>query len=255
MKEKHESTALTFSPADSIAARHELFDVMNHYPATPEEKERSMGLFIRGSLLARFLGISEIYQQIVKLPGIIIDLGTWRGQTAVLCENFRAIYEPLHFNRRIVCFDTFEGYVGFSNKDKPTSLHRDGTYGLGGNDYAELLRTLLLLHEKNNAMGHFHGKHKVIKGDCRVTLPKFFDENSNELVSLAFFDVNSFEPTVQSFELIYKHLVPGGIIALWQLTRDSIPAEGMAYTKTILNKYPHTVFRSASYPGLCYIKK
>ena len=255
MKKKHESTAITYSPSDSIAARQELFDLMAHYPATPEEKERSLGLFIRGSLLARFLAISEIYQQIVKIPGIIIDLGTWRGQTAVLCENLRAIYEPLHFNRRIVCFDTFEGYIGFSGKDKPSALHKEGSYRLGGKEYAELLRTLLVLHEKNNAMGHYHGKHRVIEGDCRVTLPKFFKDHSNEFVSLAFFDVNSFEPTVKSFDLIYKNLAPGGIIAFWQLTRDSIPAEGMAYTKKILDKYPHTLFRSAPYPGLCYLKK
>jgi hypothetical protein len=255
MKEKHESAVVTFSTAESLESRNELFDFMNNYPATPEEKERSLGLFLRGSLLARIMATSEIYQQIVKLPGIVIDLGTWRGQTAVLCENFRAIYEPLHFNRRIVCFDTFEGYKGFSDKDKPTHLHQDGTYAVGGEAYAEMLRKLLIIHEKNNAMGHYHGKHKVIAGDCTKTLPKFFEENSNEFIALAFFDVNSFEPTLKSFELIYEKLVPGGIVAFWQLTRDSIPAEAMVYTQKILNKYPHTILRSTYYPGLCYLKK
>jgi hypothetical protein len=154
-----------------------------------------------------------------------------------------------------VCFDTFEGYQGFSDKDKPTKLHRDGTYNVGGAEYAELLRSLLVIHEKNNAMGHYHGKHKVIVGDCTKTLPDFFEENSNEFVALAFFDVNSFEPTLHSFETIYEKLVPGGIVAFWQLTRDSIPAEAMVYTKKILNKYPHTILRSTYYPGLCYLKK
>src|SRR5262245_16739198 len=124
MTNKHESSVITYSNDTSLNARTELFDLLNSYPGTTEEKERSLCLFIRGSLLARIFAIRELYEKIVGYPGVIIDLGTWRGQTAVICENLRAIFEPLHFNRRIVCFDTFEGYVGFSDKDKATELHK-----------------------------------------------------------------------------------------------------------------------------------
>jgi hypothetical protein len=145
---KHESSVLTFSSSESIDARQKIFERMNAYVATPEEKERSMGLFIRGSLLARIFAIAELYKEVIEIPGVVFDLGTWRGQTAVLCENLRAIYEPLHFNRRIICFDTFKGYKGFSNKDPPTELHTEGTYSLGEYDYASYLNELLILHEK-----------------------------------------------------------------------------------------------------------
>jgi hypothetical protein len=255
MTKKHESSVMTFSSEPSLQARSELFQKLMTYRATPEETERSLGLFVRASLLARFLAIAELYKKIIFLPGVIIDVGTWRGQTAVLCENFRAIFEPLHFNRRIICFDTFDGYAGFSEKDKTTELHRDGTYGVGGAEYAKYLRSLLELHEKNNAMGHNHGKHKVIAGDCRDTIPKFFEENKNEFVSLAFFDVNSYEATLGAFERIYGRLVPGGIIAMWQLTRDAIPAEAAVYTQEIMSKYEHKIERSPFYPGLCYLVK
>ena len=251
----HESTVISYSNESSIAARRELFEIMKTYPATDDERERSLGLFIRGSLLARILAIGDIYQKIVHKPGIIIDLGTWRGQTAVLCENFRAIHEPLHLNRRIVCFDTFEGYKGFSDKDKATALHKEGTYELGGENYSQLLARLLELHERSNAMGHNSGKHKVIAGDCRETLPKFFSDNPNEFVALAFFDVNSYEPTVEAFNAIYDRLIPGGIMAFWQLTRDVIPAEAMVYVEHILNARSHELFRSPYYPGLCYVVK
>ena len=49
----HESTVITYSSSDSIQARKELFNIMNNYPATEDEKELSLGLFVRGSLLAR----------------------------------------------------------------------------------------------------------------------------------------------------------------------------------------------------------
>lgn len=254
MKSEHESTAITYSSDDSMDARSELFAIMKSYPATPEETERSLGLFMRGSLLARLFAIRELYEKVVPLPGIILDVGTWRGQTAVVCENLRAIFEPLHFNRRIVAFDTFEGYCGFSAQDKATALHREGTYRVE-TDYAELLKQILVVHERNNAMGHNHGKHRVIKGDCRKTLPDFFREFPHEIVSLAFFDVNSVEPTQESFKAVYQRLVPGGIVGFWQLTRDAIPAEGTVYASQILNHYQHVIQRSRFYPGLCYLVK
>jgi len=254
MKKFHESTVITYSDEKSLEARAELFSLLKSYPATEAEAERSLGLFLRGSLLARIFAIRELYEKIVMKPGIIVDLGTWRGQTAVLCENLRAILEPLHFNRRIVCFDTFAGYVGFSHQDKATDLHKDGTYRVA-TGYNEYLRALLVLHEKNNAMGHNHGKHKVIEGDCRITLPKYLSEHENELVALAFFDLNSYEPTENAFQHIYDRLVPGGIIGFWQLTRDSIPAEGKVYNKTILNRVAHSIHRAQFYPGLCYLIK
>lgn len=255
MSKGHESAVVSYSPAESVDARMQIFQLMNTYEATDEEKERSLGLFLRGSLMARIFAIADIYKQIVDIPGAIFDIGTWRGQTAVVCENLRAIFEPLHFNRRIVCFDTFEGYKGFSDKDKATALHKDGTYALSGTDYAEFLRQLLSLHEQANAMGHNHGKHKVIAGDCRKTIPDFFEASPNEYVALAFFDVNSYEPTWQAFEHVWAHLVPGGIAAFWQLTRNTIPAEARVYSEKILQKYPHRLQRSATYPGLCYMVK
>lgn len=251
----HESAVTTYSPPDSLEARKRIFELQQTYPATDDEKERSLGLFLRGSLLARILAIRDLYTQIIDIPGAILDIGTWRGQTAVLCENLRAIYEPLHLNRRIVCFDTFEGYVGFSDKDRPTGLHRDGTYGVGGESYASYLEELLRLHEQSNAMGHNFGKHTVVQGDCRETIPAFFKEHPHEFVALAFFDVNAYAPSLEAFEAVWERLAPGGIAAFWQLTRNTIPAEGRVYAENILGKVPHTLHRCQTYPGLCYLKK
>ena len=252
---KHECSGLSHSPDVSLAARERIFEMMQTYPATAEEKERSLGLFLRGSLLARLLAIVDLYRQIVDLPGGILDIGTWRGQTAVLCENLRAIYEPLNFNRRIACFDTFEGYQGFAAGDGASMLHRDGSYALAGEAYADLLRELLGLHEQSNAMGHNHGKHAVIVGDCRETLPRFFSDNPGECVALAFFDVNAYAPTVSAFDEVWARLVPGGIVAFWQLTRASLPAEGRVYVEHILAHKAHALRRAQTYPSLCYVVK
>lgn len=252
---KHESASLSYSDAAAVAARHEIFDLMRDYPGTPEETERSLGLFLRGSMLARILGVDEVYRMIVRLPGVVLDVGTWRGQTAVLCENLRAIHEPLNFNRRIVCFDTFEGYAGFSRTDRPTEAHREGSYSLGGARYSAYLEHLLALHERSNAMGHNHGKHRVVSGDCRKTVPKFFKDSPNEVVALAFVDLNAYEPTRVAVAEVWSRLVPGGVVAFWQLTRSAIRAEGLVYAESILPGANHDVSRSVHYPGLCFVQK
>lgn len=253
---KHESAVVSYSNQVSLDARVEIFNLMHSYPATPDETERSMGLFLRGSLLARILAVAEIYQRITHLPGVVMDVGTWRGQTAVLCENFRAIYEPLHFNRRIYAFDTFDGYQGFTEVDKATELHRNGTYSVGGEEYAQLLRHLLGLHERSNAMGDKnHGKHQVILGDCVQTVREMLDRESHEMIALAFFDVNSVGPTEKTFAMVWERLVKGGIVAFWQLTRSTVPAEGTVYNRAILGKHAHSLHRCATYPGLCYLIK
>ncbi len=253
-REMHESSIITNSDDRQIIARRELFSLLRSYPSTDEELERSLGLFIRGSLLARILATEEIYQQILKIPGSIIDLGTWRGQTAVLCENFRAIHEPLNFQRRIHAFDTFTGYAGFTDSEpRDADLYSDGTYSVEGG-YAEYLDKLLRLHEQNNAMGHVNGKHTVWEGDVRQTLEAFSKANPGEPIALAWFDLNVIDPTGHAFDFVMDRLVPGGVLAFWQLTRGGqIPAEGIHYLSRVLGKFEHTLHYAQSYPSLCYL--
>ena len=251
----HESSILTWSSKESVVARQRIFDILRSYPATHEETERSLGLFLRGALLARILATAELYQKIVHLPGAVLDVGCWRGQTAVLCENFRAIYEPLHFNRRVIAFDTFEGYAGFNETDSRSELHDNGTYNVGGKQYAELLSELLQLHEVCNAQGHVNGKHIVLQGDIRDTIPDFFSSHPNEFVALAFLDLNSYGPTEQALDAIWQRLIPGGIVAFWQLTRPSLDAEGKAYINSIVGSREHIIGKCVHYPSLCFVQK
>lgn len=251
----HESSKMTGATNEALDARRSIFDLLSNYDATREETERNLALFLRGSLLARVLATSEIYENIIEIPGSIFDLGTWRGQTAVLCENFRAIFEPCNINRRIICFDTFEGYKGFGENDRPSDLHNDGKYQVGGKAYSKLLEEIIILHEKSNISGHINGKHKVIQGDCRIQLPKFLTEHKNEVVACAFFDLNSYIPTKEAFDLVWNRLVPNGIMAFWQLTRNELPAEGQVYNEFLLENKPHLLKKSKYYPSLCYLQK
>ncbi len=244
----------TNSNDTSLSARDELFESYENYHAPQDEKERSLALFLRGSQLARILAIQEIYKEILNIPGAIFDLGTWRGTTPVLCENFRAIYEPLNFQRHIYAFDTFEGYKGFKEEENRVSDISNGTYGVE-ESYENTLEKILLLHERNNAMGHINGKHQVIKGDVTQTIPLLLDENPGLSIALAFFDLNCYEPTKEALQLITNRLLNGGIIAFWQFNRKEIQAESELFFELLHSNINYTIHKCETYPSLIYIKK
>lgn len=250
----YDAKKFTCSSSNQMNARDELYEIFQSYDAPKNEKERSLALFMRGSQLARIIAIDEIYKQILDIPGNIMDFGTWRGSTAILCENYRAIYEPLNFQRHIYAFDTFKGYKGFKETEVTSQNINNGTYRVEPN-YALQLKDLLLVHEKNNAMGHINEKHFVIEGDVTATFPNLLLQNKGLSISLAFFDLNCYIPTYEVMNKLLDRLLVGGLICMWQFTRNEIQAEASVFFELIQNKMPYSIHKCKTYPSLVYIKK
>lgn len=254
MNPQHESAHFTNSSNESIEARWELFRAARDYPATMEEIERNPGLFIRGAVLARLLAIAAVYEEILNTPGLILDIGTWRGQTAVMCESLRAIHEPLNFQRSVIAFDTFDGYAGFSEADNDSAAHGPGKYAVGP-EYAAFLSELLMLHEKNNAMGHVVGKHSVVRGDASITVADFLATRPGIPVALAFFDLNVYEPTRAALDALTRHLVSGSRLVFWQLMRPGFQAESRALSEFLAeNPTSARLTISPIYPSMSIVE-
>ncbi|MBA1196801.1 hypothetical protein G7011_06725 [Pseudomonas plecoglossicida] len=251
---KSGSTSVTQSDESQLEAREQLWQAFTKAPLDDAEKERNLGLFIRSASLARLLAISDLYREIVHLPGSILDFGTWRGQNAVLCENLRAVFEPFNKQRRLAAFDTFAGYKSHDTDGKVNNEHfQDGCYHTGSG-YADYLRHLLGLHESINALPQVPSGHQVVEGDIKDTLPQFIEDNRNLLVALAFFDMNLEGPTRFALEQILPRCVPGSLLVFFQLQRDFLPGEGYAYAADVLGKVRHEIKRSETYPSLCIVK-
>lgn len=255
MKEKlnQHTTKVTQSSDSQLKAREELWEYFLEDPMPDAEKERNLGLYIRSQNLARIITISEIYKEILNLPGSIMDFGTWRGQNYILCENLRAIYEPFNKQRKIFAFDTFEGY--FSADPNDESIHssfQNGKYSTGI-DYDQSLLRLMRIHESNNVLNNVNSNHEVIKGDILKTLPDFINDQRNLLIALAFFDMNLEEPTSFALEKTLEHSMPGTRIVFMQLQRDFLPGEGASYLNKILGARNHTIKLAKEYPSIAII--
>jgi hypothetical protein len=246
-----QSTQLTTASTGQIQSRNELWDRFRSCHLPDAELERSLGLFVRGSLLARFFAISDVYKRIVNIPGDIFDLGTWYGQNAVLSENCRAIYEPFNKQRRIVCFDTFEGYQNWSDKDVKSTNYQEKTYATGL-EYADFLRELLELHEGNNALGHMKKRHEVVVGDATQSVAQHLKVRPNTIVALAYLDLGLYGPTKKVLEDIKPHLIPGSVLLFLQLTRDELPGDSVAF-REVLQGLRYDIEKSPIYPSFTIV--
>lgn len=236
----------TTAQADGLAARERLAEMMQASPLPPDELMFNLGLYVRSSLLVKFLVLSDAYRRIQSVPGALVEFGTWRGQNLVLLENLRAIYEPFNKQRAIIGFDTFAGYpedAGMAAKS--TETH--GGYDTGS-AYPAYLAELLRVHERMNAFGHIEGGHRLVPGDVVETAPKFFADHPETLVAFAFFDMGPYEPTIAALKAIQPHLMPGSVLLFDELTWAGAPGEAIAF-KEAFRDVPYTIEKHPLYPS------
>lgn len=236
----------TTATGDAFAARERLREMMAAAPFGADELMFNLGLFVRSSLLVKFLVLDDLYRRFLSVPGALIEFGAWRGQNLVLLENLRAIHEPFNKQRTIIGFDTFDGYPAEAGM-AAESTETHGGYRTG-RDYQAYLSELLRTHEAANAFGHIQGERRLIAGDVCETAPKYFADNPATLVAFAFFDMGPYEPTVAALKAIKPHLVPGSVILFDELTWAGAPGEAIAF-KEVFRDLDYRIEKCPLYPS------
>src|SRR5215216_3801184 len=152
MTEPREAVEATTAHGGTFDFRHRLSEMFKSSPLPQEDLLFNLGLYVRSSLLVKFLILHELYARFKSVPGVLIEFGTWWGQNLVLLENLRAIHEPFNKQRVILGFDTFKGYpADGAIAAESTQTHHAYTTSA---DYPTYLAALLEVHEGNNAFGH-----------------------------------------------------------------------------------------------------
>jgi hypothetical protein len=210
-----------------LLARKALYDLFDNAPIPTEELVMNLGLFMRSSALTKILFLNELYEQILYVPGVIMEFGCWLGQNLAVFENLRAIHEPFNQNRRIVGFDTFTGYSSATEIDgKSDIIHGEG-YALPL-DYQEYLKKILAYHESNNVLSHIQ-KHQIVQGDVVKTVPEFMEKNPGDMVALGYFDLALYQPTKACLTAIRQRLMPGSVLLMDEFNFRDYPGATVAF--------------------------
>ena len=236
--------------SEEVAAREQILALFKHSPIPDDEVLVNLALYLRSTGLAKILYLNELYQRIVELPGVVMEFGVWWGANLATFESFRSVYEPYNWTRRVIGFDTFEGYPAIGPKDGASAYAKVGGYTVS-EDYETYLKQVLDAHEADNVMAHI-AKYRLVKGDVTQTVDTYLSDNPETIVALAYFDLALYEPTRKCLEAIRPHLVRGSIIAMDELNSHDFPGETIAVKEVFgLDKYK--TVRSRFLPDRSYI--
>lgn len=231
-------------------AREVLLDLFKSSPVPDDEMLVNLGLYLRSTMVAKVLYLNELYQAIKNLPGIVVEFGVWWGANLALFESFRSVYEPYNWTRKVVGFDTFEGYPSIGEKDGSSSYAAVGGYTVSER-YWEYLSQVLDAHEADNVMAHLK-KYELVRGDVTQTIDKYLSDNPQTVIALAYFDLALYEPTKKCLESIRPYLVRGSVLAMDELNSKDFPGETIALREVLgLDKY--RVVRSQFLPDRSYV--
>jgi hypothetical protein len=220
-----QSNILTFGDVEEKDRRGQLFDLFKNCPIPADEIFLNLGLFLTPQTLSRILFIDFLYRQILEVQGIVIEFGCRWGQNLALFSALRGIYEPFNRLRKVVGFDTFEGF--FKTSEKDGNKVGPGMYSVTP-AYDGYLQRLMDLQEKESPLAHLR-KHAIVKGDATVRIKEYLERNPETVVALAYFDLDLFEPTRDCLLAIKDRLTPGSILGFDELNDPVTPGETAAF--------------------------
>lgn len=227
--EKHDAIVLSSSSEKDY--QHEFFNLLKSTPIPDDELLPNLGLFLSSKNLSRILFFYEMYKKIVNTHGIIVEFGVRWGQTLSILSALRGIFEPFNRHRKIVGFDTFEGFVGVSDKDGKRHSCVEGSFSVPS-DYESVLDRILNLQEQLNPISHLK-KYELVRGNALNTIPRYFEKNPESLISLAIFDFDIHAPTKTALETIRSRLFKGSVLVFDELSDDIFPGETLALMETM----------------------
>lgn len=194
---------------------------------------QNLGLFLTRQNLSRLLFLKHLYDRVVDIQGDIFEFGVRWGQNLAAFSVLRGMLEPYNHTRRLVGFDTFDGFPegrgGVAPEDG--SIWSVGDYSVV-QGWREHLDGILDFHNRNNPIGHIP-KHEVVPGDVVETLPVYLDRHPETIVALAYFDLDLYAPTRASLEMILPHVPRGGILVFDELNSREFPGETRAVREVI----------------------
>jgi hypothetical protein len=219
---------MTFS-SNEIKIREEIVEMFRQCPIPDHEILENLPLFIKRRDLMRILFINQLYMKILNTPGVIMEFGVRWGKNMALYESFRGMYEPYNHVRKIIGFDTFQGFPTVDPKDGKSPAVHVGQYSVT-QGYEKYLEAILDYHEKESPISHIK-KYELIKGDATVQLEKYLKDHPETIIALAYFDFDIYAPTKRCLELIKPHLVKGSVIGFDELAVQGFPGETVALSE------------------------
>ena len=217
---------LTYDNNLERTARNEMYNLLQDCPIPHEQVLSNLGLFLNSKNLSRILFMNHIYQKQIDVHGVVMEFGTRWGQNMALFAALRGIYEPFNRHKKLVAFDTFEGFPEITEEDGHSPMMVEGELALTEN-YDQYLSKIVDNIESDNPLSHIK-KFELRKGDATKTIHEYLNDNPETIVSLAYFDFDLYKPTKECLEAIKPRLTKGSVVGFDELNDPDSPGETLA---------------------------
>jgi hypothetical protein len=189
--------------------------------------------FVSRQSVAVFLYKAALFERILGVHGSILEFGVWMGGGLFTWAHLSAVHEPVNYQRRIVGFDTFAGFPAVSTRDTvagASALADVGAFAVDG-IYEDIERGIELFDE-NRPIGHIP-KLELVRGDVNETVPAYLATHPHTVVSLLYLDLDLYQPTKRTIELLWERVPRGGVIAFDEVNSPDWPGETEAVIETL----------------------
>ena len=143
-----------------------------------------------------------------------------------------SLFEPSNHVRKIIGFDTFEGFPSVSEKDlrRGESSHL-AVGGLTGSTLDDVGQAVELF-DLNRPLAHIP-KVELVKGDLCVTAQEYVTSNPHLVVALLYLDVDLYEPTAAALRAFVPRMPKGAIVVFDELNARMFPGETLAVDEVL----------------------
>ncbi len=227
-KAEPSSKIITWGDAGQQDRRQKFLELFRRWPVPDDEFFLNLGMFLAPQTLGRVLFMDHLYRQIITVQGSVFEFGCRWGQNLSLLTSLRGIHEPFNRLRKVVGFDTFEGFPNVSQKDGGLS---DGIYSTAPG-YADYLASVLRFQEQESPMRHLI-KHEIVRGDASITVKRYLKRNPHTIIALAYFDLDIYQPTRDCLLAIRDRLTQGSIIGFDEINDEVTPGETVALREVL----------------------
>ena len=154
---------------------------------------------------AKMFARYELFQKIMNLPGDIVEAGVFKGAGVLYWAKLVEIFNP-QSTRRVIGFDTFQGYPETNReyeRDSGKKFEEDADYDPVSSDaIMEIAASLNLSH-----------RIELVKGDAAESVLSYVNDNPGFRVALVNMDFDTYDPTAACLQHLYPLVVPKGVVA------------------------------------------
>ena len=184
------------------------------------------------SSIKQFLIRYELIKIIKNVPGDIVECGVCGGRGLLSLLQSHLILEPKFFYRKLIGFDTFNGFENISSNDNE-EINKVGNFKF--TNYNEII-DLGKIHTQ--FMYNDYNKIELIKGDAEKTIPEYLDNNKHMLVSLLYLDFDLYSPTKIALKYFLPRMPKGSIVVFDEIHYERFPGETIALLEELnINNY------------------